>query len=256
MGTVLGSISMSVYNHLNAYDVDVQKVITAAAEGTAYGSMTADLREIEVDGEGNPVLDEKTGEVKEKNREKIKGHLEDFEVEIARYIAEGASTGALFEITTLLQSKPDVRSADINSIKTAKSVSYGTTLGAILGGDAAGVSSDVSVKQATEQGLTEGSLDGVALAKGKDVVTDITINSETAIKAAIGAGNKTGAADAARSLSLKTINASVEDMRQLMKLYGINPQLTNPGFIFPNPKHSGEESFLFDDEKDVIVTPI
>ena len=255
MGSVLGSTAMAVYNHLNQFEVDVQKVISAAAEGAAYGSMTADLRNIEIGADGNPVLDE-DGNVEEDNRGKLAGHQEDFEVEIARAVADGASTGALFEITTLLQTKPDVLSADISSLKTAKSVSYGTTLGAILGGDAAGVSSDVSVKQATEQGLTEGSLDGVALAKGKDVVTDITINSETAIKAAIGAGNKTGAADAARSLSLKTINASVEDMRQLMKLYGINPQLTNPGFIFPNPKHSGEESFLFDDEKDVIVTPI
>jgi len=158
----------------------------------------------------------------------------------------------------LLQTQPDVRAADIDSIKTAKSVSYGTTKGAILGGDAAGISSDVSVKQATEQGLTEGSMDGVALALGfaEDKVNEATIRSENAIKNAVGAGNKDGALDAARSLAIKAINPTVEDMRQLMKLYGINPELTNPGFIFPNPKNSGEDNFLFPADEIPIVSPI
>ena len=241
MGSVLGSVAMAAYNHLNAYDVDIQRVISSAAQGTAYGSMTADL----VNDDGSP-------------RDKLPGHKEDFEVEIARAVANGASTGALFEITALLQTQPDVRTADIDSIKTAKSVSYGATKGAILGGDAAGISSDVSVKQATEQGLTEGSIDGVALALGfaEDKVNEASIRSETAIKNAVGVGNKDAAIDAARSLAIKAINPTVEDMRQLMKLYGINPKLTNPGFIFPNPKRSGEENFLFPADEIPIVSPI
>ena len=241
MGSVLGSVAMAAYNHLNAYEVDIQKVIESAALGTAYGTMTSDL----VNDDGSP-------------RDKLPGHKEDFEVELARAVANGASTGALFEITALLQTQPDVRAADIDSIKTAKSVSYGTTKGAILGGDAAGISSDVSVKQATEQGLTEGSMDGVALALGfaEDKVNDATIRSENAIKNAVGAGNKDGAMDAARSLAIKAINPTVEDMRQLMKLYGINPKLTNPGFIFPNPKNSGEDNFLFPADEIPIVSPI
>ncbi len=241
MGSVLGSVAMAAYNHLNAYEVDIQEVISSAAQGTAYGSMTADL----VHDDGS-------------TRDKLPGHKEDFEVEIARAVANGASTGALFEITALLQSQPDVRTADIDSIKTAKSVSYGATKGAILGGDAAGISSDVSVKQATEQGLTEGSMDGVALALGfaEDKVNEASIRSEAAIKNAVGVGNKDAALDAARSLAIKAINPTVEDMRQLMKLYGINPKLTNPGFIFPNPKRSGEENFLFPADEIPIVSPI
>ena len=237
MGSVLGSVAMAVYNHLNASEVDVQKVVEFAAQGTAYGSMSADLV---VAGDANGT------------RNKLPGHKEDFEVEIARAAANGATTGALYEITSLLQSMPDVRTADINSIKTAQSASYGVTVGAILGGDAAGVSSDISVKQATEQGATEGSLQGVALAMPEAEI----IRSEGAIKNAIGVGNKNGAVDAARSLAIKAINPTVEDMRQLMKLYGINPRLTNPGFIFPNPKRSGEENFLFPPDEIPVVSPI
>ncbi|MGE4550946.1 MAG: hypothetical protein AAEJ57_06110 [Opitutales bacterium] len=241
MGSVLGSVAMAVYDHLDAYEVDIQQVIELAALGTAYGTMTSDL----VNDDGSP-------------RDKLPGHKEDFEVELARAVANGASTGALFEITALLQTQPDVRAADIDSIKTAKSVSYGTTKGAILGGDAAGISSDVSVKQATEQGLTEGSMDGVALALGfaEDKVNEATIRSENAIMNAVGAGNRDGAIDAARSLAIKAINPTVEDMRQLMKLYGINPKLTNPGFIFPNPNNRGEENFLFPADEIPIVSPI
>jgi hypothetical protein len=236
MGSVLGSVAMAVYNHLNTNDVDVQKIVESASLGTAYGSMTANL---EPSGDANG------------SRGKLPGHKEDFEVEIARASANGATTGALFEITSLLKAMPDVRTADIDSIKTAQSASYGVTKGAILGGDDAGLS-DVSVKQATEQGATEGSLQGVSLA----LPDADTIRSESAIKHAIGMGNKDGAIDAARSLALKAINPTVEDMRQLMKLYGINPRLTNPGFIFPNPKRSGEENFLFPPDEIPVASPI
>tara|TARA_Y100000588_G_scaffold296620_1_gene317139 strand:- start:2046 stop:4205 length:2160 start_codon:yes stop_codon:yes gene_type:complete len=244
MGSVLGSTAMSVYNHLNTFEVDVQKIIELSAEGAAFGSMTADLDPD--NGTRDRLIDETTGEPKK----------EEFNVEIARAVANGTSTGALFEITALLATKPDEVAAEINSIKTAKSVSYGTTKGAILGGDAVGVPSDVSVKQATEQGLTEGSMDGVALALGLVPADNPAILSEDAIKNAVGVGNKDGAMDAARSLEIKSINPSVEDMRQLMKLYGIDPRLTNPGFIFPNPKRSGEDNFLFPDEEIKIVSPI
>lgn len=244
MGSVLGSTAISVYNHTNTFEVDIQKVIELSAEGAAFGSMTADLDPD--NGTRDRLIDGTTGEPKK----------EEFSVEIARAVANGASTGALFEITALLQTKPDEITSDIDSIKTAKSVSYGATKGAILGGDAAGVPSDVSVKQATEQGLTEGSMDGVALALGLVPADNPTILSENAIKNAIGVGNKDGAMAAARALEIKSINPSVEDMRQLMKLYGIDPRLTNPGFIFPNPKHGGEENFLFPDDEIKIVSPI
>jgi hypothetical protein len=94
------------------------------------------------------------------------------------------------------------------------------------------------------------------LALGLVPADNPAILSEDAIKNAVGVGNKDGAMDAARSLEIKSINPSVEDMRQLMKLYGIDPRLTNPGFIFPNPKRSGEDNFLFPDEEIKIVSPI
>ena len=81
----LGSTAMSVYNHTNSFEVDVQKIIELSAQGTAYGSMTADLDP--VDGE----------------RTRLAEKQEEFNVEIARAVANGASTGALFEITALLQ---------------------------------------------------------------------------------------------------------------------------------------------------------
>ena len=257
MGSVLGSIAMSVYNHLDESEGRVQEVIEATAQGTAFGSMTADLAEIQVDGDGNVVLDDKNNVV-EVDRGKLDGHQEDFAVEIARAVANGASAGAMFEVTALRVAEPHKRPVDVNSIKTAKSVSYGATIGAILGGDEGPGLASIAVKQATEQGLTEGSLDSVALALGFDEkdVGKAVIQSEAAIKMAIGIGNKDAAADAVRTLSIKAVNPTVEEVRSLMDLYGINPRLTNPGFIFPNPKSSGKDSFLFEEDEIPVVSPI
>ena len=156
----------------------------------------------------------------------------------------------------MLDAKPDSRRADLDSIASAKSASYGSTLGAILGGDKAGQDS-IAIKQATEQGATEGSLDGVALALGIDVakVEQANLKSERAIKNAVGVGNTQAATKAAAAMSTKSIRPSSSNMLLLMQKYNISPGTTNPGFVFPNPKKRGEEDFLFD-EKFPVAAPI
>ena len=230
MGSVLSNIAMAIY-----YETDLQSVITASAKGSAYGSLTAD----------NLYMIEKP-----------QGQTEEFEVEIARASANGATAGALFEVISLLDAKPDIRRSDIDSINSAKSATYGSTLGAILGGDKAGQDS-VAIKQAVEQGSTEGSLDGVALAMGHDAknVGQANIMSTASIKKAVGAGNAQGANKAASEMATKTIKASASDMLLLMQKYNISPGTTNPGFVFPNPKKKGEEDFLFE-EKFPVASPI
>ena len=230
MGSVLSNIAMAIY-----YETDLQSVIMASSQGSAYGSLTADnLYKIE----------------------KPQGQTEEFEVELARASANGATAGALFEVISLLDAKPDIRRADIDSINSAKSATYGSTLGAILGGDKAGQDS-VAIKQAVEQGSTEGSLDGVALAMGHDAnnVGQANIKSTDSIKKAVGLGNTQAATKAAAEMATKTIKASASDMLLLMQKYNISPGTTNPGFVFPNPKRKGEEDFLFE-EKFPVASPI
>ncbi len=232
MGSILSNVAMAVY-----YEADLQRIVQASAKGGSYGSITAE--------DFN-------------NVKKDRGKTEEFEVEIARAAANGASTGALFEVVGLLDAKPDIRRADVDSIATAKSATYGSTLGAILGGDAAGQDS-IAIKQAVEQGSTEGSLDGVALALGINETTVDTaagnIKSSRTIKNAVGLGNKEAAVKAAQEMSTKSIQPSALDMQLLMQKYGISPRTTNPSLVFPNPKKSGEEDFLFE-EKFPVATPI
>jgi len=233
MGSILSNIAMAIY-----YETDLQSVITASAKGSAYGSVTADnLYKIE----------------------KPQGQTEEFEVALARASANGATTGALFEVVSLLDAKPDIRQADIDSVNSAKSATYGSTLGAILGGDKVGQDSvaSVAIKQAVEQGSTEGSLDGVALAMGHDAnnVGQANIKSTTSIKKAVSLGNTQAATKAAAEMATKTIKASASDMLLLMQKYNISPGTTNPGFVFPNPKRKGEEDYLFE-EKFPVASPI
>lgn len=230
MGSVLSNVAMAVY-----YEADLQRIVQASSKGGSYGTITADHLH---------------------NVEKERGKTEEFEVEIARAAANGASTGALFEVVGLLDAKPDIRRADVDSIATAKSATFGSTLGAILGGDLAGQDS-IAIKQAVEQGATEGSLDGVALALGIDEtnVGSTNIKSSQTIKNAVGLGNKEAALKAAEEMSTKSIQPSALDMQLLMQKYGISPRTTNPAFVFPNPKKSGEEDFLFE-EKFPVATPI
>ena len=128
MGSVLSNVAMAIY-----YDNELQDVITASSKGSSYGSITAEnLSKIE----------------------KQPGQTEEFEVEVARAVANGATTGTLFEVVGLLDAKPDAREADIDSIISAKSATYGATLGALLGGDESSQDA-IAVKQAAEQGASE-----------------------------------------------------------------------------------------------------
>ena len=230
MGSVLSNVAMAIY-----YDNELQDVITASSKGSSFGSLTANnLTKIET----RP------------------GGTEEFEVEMARAVANGATTGTLFEVVGLLDANPEDRLADMDSVLAAKSASYGSTLGAILGGDVTGQDS-ISLKQAVEQGATEGSLDGVALAMGFDEidVPSANIQSEVAIKNAVELGNTQAAEKAAGELTIKSIQPQPADMLLLMQKYNINPGTTNPGFVFPNPTKKGEEDFLFDG-KFPVASPI
>jgi hypothetical protein len=245
MGAVLSNIAMAIY-----YETDLQSVIIASSKGSAYGSLAHNSAygDLEHNTLGNVFP-------------KPKGKTEEFEVEVARATAYGATTGTLFEVVSLLDAKPDVRRADLDSITSAKSASYGSTIGAILGGDVAGEDGIASIvlKQAAEQGATEGSMDGIALAKGTEIVDEEiasgNIKSELSIKKAVGIGNAQAATKAAGEMAVKSIKASSSDMLLLMRKYNISPGTTNPGFVFPNPKKRGEEDFLFD-EKFPAASPI
>ena len=175
---------------------------------------------------------------------------------MARAVANGATTGTLFEVVGLLDANPEDRLADMDSVLAAKSASYGSTLGAILGGDTTGQDT-ISLKQAVEQGATEGSLDGVALAMGFDQidVPSANIQSEVAIKNAVEMGNTQAAEKAAGELTIRSIQPQPADMLLLMQKYNINPGTTNPGFVFPNPAKKGEEDYLFDG-KFPVASPI
>ena len=230
MGSVLSNVAMAIY-----YDNELQDVITASSKGSSFGSLTANnLTRIET----RP------------------GGTEEFEVEMARAVANGATTGTLFEVVGLLDANPEDRLADMDSVLAAKSASYGSTLGAILGGDTTGQDA-ISLKQAVEQGATEGSLDGVALAMGFDEidVPSSNIQSEVAIKNAVEMGNTQAAEKAAGELTIRSIQPQPADMLLLMQKYNINPGTTNPGFVFPNPAKKGEEDFLFDG-KFPVASPI
>jgi len=238
MGSVLSNIAMAIY-----YETDLQSVIMASSKGSAYGSLADNNL-----GNTFPRTDPE--------------QTEEFEVEVARATANGATTGTLFEVVSLLDAKPDVRRADLDSITSAKSASYGSTIGAILGGDKAGEDGVASIvlKQAAEQGATEGSLDGIALAKGIEIdkyggLASGNIKSELSIKKAVGIGNAQAATKAAGEMAVKSVKASSSDMLLLMRKYNISPGTTNPGFVFPNPKKRGEEDFLFD-EKFPVASPI
>ena len=115
----------------------------------------------------------------------------------------------------------------------------------------------IAIKQAAEQGSTEGSMDGIALAMGFDEanVGDANIKSQRAIKNAVGIGNTQAATKAAAEMATKSVQPNSSDMLLLMKKYNISPGTTNPAFVFPSPKKKGEEDFLFD-EKFPVATPI
>ena len=222
-GSLLGNTAFAIY-----YPTLLQPIINYSSQGTNKGGILA------------------------KNLAKVdkpKGVTEQFEIEIARALAHGASMGAVFQVVGLLKdSTPDKRTYDFDTIAAVESVTYGSTFGAITGGIEAGEDS-VIIKQAIKQGANEGSLAGAALGVGvsETVADTLTLKSQASILAAVRNANDKAAKDANSNMAVKAVQASSNDILQLMKLYNITPRFTNPSGIFSDPNRQTQDEQLFKD---------
>ena len=217
LGSLMGSTGLAIY-----YPTTME-IIKSASEGVSSGGMTA---------QNLSMID------------KPRGVTEEFEVEIARALAFGASEGALFQIVAL-QNKSNPNSPDFEdlTVKTAESVSFGSAYGAVTGGIKSG-EDPLIIKQAINQGITEGSSVGISLALGYDetVASKVKTSSSTAISSAIQKTVNEAASNANDSMSVKRIQTSSRDMLLLMRKFNINPLFTNPTKIFSNPAKKEEEA--------------
>ena len=211
MGSLTANTAMSIY-----FPTERQSIINYSAHGSAYGSVSADNLNIILPEPKNP-----TSEIK---------------VDIARATANGASTGATFEVVALLGAKPDLDSSDTDSLKTIEAATYGTTFGAIQAGTESLNSDALLLKQASKQGATSGSLNGIGLGLGKGLneAVNVDLNSKTAILQTISTTNSVASTNASRSIATKSIKTSASDMLLLMRKFNISPKFTNPTRIYQN----------------------
>lgn len=217
LGSLLGSTGLAIY-----YPTTME-IISSAAQGSTNGGMTA---------QNLSMVD------------KPNGVTEEFEVEIARALAFGASEGALFQIVALQnKSNPESPTFESQTVTAAESVSYGAAFGAVSGGISSG-EDPLIVKQAINQGITEGSTVGISLALGYDatVANSVETKSSVAIKSAIQKKVNEAASKANNSMAVKSIQTSSRDMLLLMRKFNINPLFTNPTKIFSNPSKKEEEA--------------
>jgi hypothetical protein len=211
MGSLTANTAMSIY-----FPTERQSIINYSAHGSAYGSVSADNLNTILPEPNNP-----TSEIK---------------VDIARATANGASTGATFEVVALLGAKPDLDSSDTDSLKTIEAATYGTTYGAIQAGTESLNSDALLLKQASKQGATSGSLNGIGLGLGKGLnnAVNVALNSKTAILQTISTSNSVASNNASRSIATKSIKTSASDMLLLMRKFNISPKFTNPTRIYQN----------------------
>lgn len=217
LGSLMGNTGLAIY-----YPTTMQ-IIKSASQGVSMGGITA---------QNLAMVD------------KPKGVTEEFEVEIARALAFGASEGALFQVIALQnKSNPNSPEFETLAVETAESVSYGTAYGAVTGGIKSG-EDPLIVKQAINQGVTEGSSVGISLALGYDatVANNVKTKSNLAINSAIQKTVSEAASSANDSMSVKRIQTSSRDMLLLMRKFNINPLFTNPTKIFSNPAKKEEEA--------------
>ena len=217
LGSLMGNTGLAIYYP------STMEIIKSASQGVSSGGMTA---------QNLSMID------------KPKGITEEFEVEIARALAFGASEGALFQIVALQnKSNPNNPDFEDQTVKTAESVSFGSAFGAVTGGIKSG-EDPLIIKQAINQGITEGSSVGIALALGYDetVASKVKTSSSTAISSAIQKTVNEAASNANDSMSVKRIQTSSRDMLLLMRKFNINPLFTNPTKIFSNPAKKEEEA--------------
>jgi hypothetical protein len=217
LGSLMGNTGLAIY-----YPTTSQ-IIKSASQGASMGGLTAQNLTLVY---------------------KPKGVTEEFEVEIARALAFGASEGALFQVVAVQnRSNPDSLDFESKTVETAESVSYGSAFGAVTGGIKSG-EDPLIIKQAINQGVTEGSSVGISLALGYDatVANNVQTNSSFAINSAIQKTVNEAASNASDSMSVKRIQTSSRDMLLLMRKFNINPLFTNPTKIFSNPAKKEKEA--------------
>ena len=217
LGSLLGSTGLAIY-----YPTTMEIILSAAQGATKGGMASQNLAMID----------------------KPRGVTEEFEVEIARALAFGAAEGALFQIAALQnKSNPESATFEKQAVEAAESVSFGSAYGAVTGGIKSGVD-PLIVKQAINQGVTEGSKVGISLALGFDatVANSVETKSSVAINSAIQKTVNEAASKANNSMAVKSIQTSSRDMLLLMRKFNINPLFTNPTKIFSNPAKKEEEA--------------
>ena len=208
LGSLTANTAMSVY-----FPTEQQGIINYSAQGSAFGSLDNKVKTI-IPEEKNP-----TSEIL---------------VDVARASANGATAGATFEIVALLDARPDLNTADRDTIKTIEAATYGSTFGAIQGGVQSSNSLAILIKQATKQGASEGALTGAGLGRGESLenASSAELKSKATILQTITNTNSTASKNASRSIATKSIKTKSSDMLLLMRKFNISPKFTNPTGIF------------------------
>ena len=197
------------------------------------------------------------------NVEKPQGLTEDLTVEVARTSSHGSSLGATFAAVGLKSANPVTNENDTVSNKSVQAVAYGATIGSILGASESGNGDPIVVKQASKQGVTEGSLIGSGFATDyqesffvENDVEDMEIAAKKNILSSINSMNADASLEAMNSLATKKVKTSSRDMLLLIRKFNISPNTTNPATIYQRPtkKKSGDD-FPFTD-KFPAATPI
>jgi len=221
MGSLTANTAMSIY-----YPTEQQSIINYAAHGSTYGSVSANNLSTILPEPQNP-----TSEIK---------------VDVARASAIGATTAATFEIVALLDAKPHLNSTDIDTLKTIEAATYGTTFGAIQAGTESLNSDAVLLKQASKQGATSGTLNGIGLGLGNELngAAKVDLKSKASILQTITNTNSVASTNASRSIATKSIKTSSSDMLLLMRKFNISPKFTNPTRIYEDTKSEIDSSTL------------
>ena len=197
------------------------------------------------------------------NVEKPQGLTEDLTVEVARTSSHGSSLGATFAAVGLKSANPVTNENDTVSNKSVQAVAYGATIGSILGASESGNGDPIVVKQASKQGVTEGSLIGSGFATDyqesffvENDVEDMELAAKKNILSSINSMNADASLEAMNSLATKKVKTSSRDMLLLIRKFNISPNTTNPATIYQRPtkKKSGDD-FPFTD-KFPAATPI
>ena len=238
-----GSMIANVANVIYFGDEDeLLPIINFSAQGATYGAT-------------------KTLELN--NVEKPQGLTEDLTVEVARASSNGSSFGATFSSVGLKNAKPITNENDVISTKATQAVAYGATIGSILGASVSGNGDPIVVKQASKQGVTEGSLIGSGFATDyqdtffvdKDY-EDMEIAAKQNMLSTINSMNSSASIEAMNSLATKKVKTSSRDMLLLIRKFNISPNTTNPATIYQRPSKNKSGDDLPFTDKFPAATPI